>query len=399
MAAPVSKIAIDPRTGPRHSSDDSDVGVHLTDISATDKDELDSEDESVGEESSSSLLTEIVSRISGDKLKYGIVGVVAFLYAAYFICAVVMYASASCDERHDVMPLVALTIVVGVGILYWLLTSRFSEPIDTASTLASDFITSHWSIIKWVLLTILFGGILAIIITSIVQKPSNTMSLVGWLFLVLLLMVCSRAPRKINWRPVLGGFALQFYFAAMILKWDKGYDLFDAIGKLFTKFMAYSSYGADFVFGNTSDHFFAFKILPVIIFFSCVITMLYYVGVMQALIEKIATVMRVTLGTTAAESLCAAANIFIGLIEAPMLVRPFLRFMTRSELHAVMVGGYSTIAGGVLAAYIMKGVSAIHLLTASAMSAPTALAVSKILYPELGRSRPDRLRETINEKP
>ncbi|GFS19200.1 sodium/nucleoside cotransporter [Elysia marginata] len=418
MPVPVPVVTSSPQKMTR--SDDSGVGGQLTDMSATSDsscrssetdylngkngetvlgiEELDFEDVSVGERPSSSLV-QVFSHLCGTKLKYVIVGVFALLYAAYFICALVMHATSKCDEGHDVMPLIYLTIAIVGGILYWFVTSRFSNEIDTAiCSPLKAFIKNHWNVLKWVLSVLPFVGVLAIIIVSAIQRPSNLMSFFGWLCLVLVLFLSSRAPRKINWRPVLGGFALQFYFATMILKWDKGYDLFDAIGKAFTKFLGFSSYGSDFVFGNTSDHFFAFKVLPVIIFFSCVITMLYYLGVMQAVIGKIATVMRITLGTTAAESLCAAGNIFVGQTEAPILIRPFLSIMTLSELHAVMVGGFATIAGAVLAAYIMKGVSAIHLLTASVMNAPTALAVSKILCPELSRSKLDKVKETINEK-
>lgn len=127
--------------------------------------------------------------------------------------------------------------------------------------------------------------------------------------------------------------------------------------------------------------------LPTIVFFSAVISILYYLGAMQALIRNIAGVMQVAMGTTAGESLNAAGNIFIGQTEAPLMIRPLLPDMTKSELHAVMTGGFATIAGGVLASYIHFGVPANHLISASVMSAPAALAMSKLIYPECEKSK------------
>ncbi|GFO50415.1 sodium/nucleoside cotransporter [Plakobranchus ocellatus] len=396
---------------------DSGVGIQLTDLSgssdcgSSETDHLNGKSDALiidvselevdgrNDDYGTSSLIELVSRICGSNLQMVVVGFLSLLYAAYFVWAVALSAIGKCDEGHNVMPLVYLTIAAVGGIFLWYVTTRFDDELEEkVAKPFKNFMKAHWSVLKWLLSVVPFLGVLAIIIVSAFQRPSNLMSLVGWLSLVVFLFISSRAPKKINWRPVLGGFALQFYFATMILKWDKGYNLFDSIGKIFTKFLSYSNYGAEFVFGSTNEHFFAFKVLPVIIFFSCVITMLYYLGVMQAIIGKIAFVMRITLGTTAAESLCAAGNIFVGQTEAPILIRPFLPIMTRSELHAVMVGGFATIAGAVLAAYIMKGVSAIHLLTASVMNAPTALAVSKILYPELGCSKLAKMKETIKEK-
>jgi len=119
-----------------------------------------------------------------------------------------------------------------------------------------------------------------------------------------------------------------------------------------------------------------------VIFFSSLVSVLYYLGVLQVVIYYLSMLMQYTLGTSSSESLNAAGNIFVGMTEAPLLIRPFLPTMTRSELHAVMTGGFATIAGGVLAIYISFGVDASHLLSASVMSAPAALAISKILYPE-----------------
>ncbi|KAH0628227.1 hypothetical protein JD844_009105 [Phrynosoma platyrhinos] len=148
-------------------------------------------------------------------------------------------------------------------------------------------------------------------------------------------------------------------------------------------FLGYTDAGAKFVFGEKyTDHFFAFKVLPIVIFFSTVMSMLYHVGFMQWLIKKVGWVMQITLGTSPVESLVAAGNIFVGQSESPLLVKPYLPYVTKSELHAIMTAGFATIAGSVLGAYISFGVSATHLLTASVMSAPAALAIAKLFWPE-----------------
>jgi len=132
---------------------------------------------------------------------------------------------------------------------------------------------------------------------------------------------------------------------------------------------------------------FAFKVLPTIIFFGGFMSVLYYLGIMQRAIETMARFMRWTIGTSGAETLSCTANIFVGQTEAPLLIKPFLDDMTRSELLTIMVGGFATIAGGVLAGYIALGVPAGHLVAASVMSAPAALVIGKIIYPELEHSR------------
>ncbi|XP_020902330.1 solute carrier family 28 member 3 [Exaiptasia diaphana] len=204
--------------------------------------------------------------------------------------------------------------------------------------------------------------------------------------MVVFLGICyifSANRRKVRWRPVLWGIALQVFLAFIILRTKHGYAAFDFLGKQVTTFLDYTNAGTKFVFGDDyEEHTIAFKILPVIIFFSSVISVLYYLGIMPLLISKIAWLMQITMKISGVESLTAAGNIFVGQTEAPLMIRPFLAHLTNSELHAVMTSGLATVAGGVLAIYITFGVQASHLMTASVMSAPAALAVSKLLYPE-----------------
>lgn len=192
----------------------------------------------------------------------------------------------------------------------------------------------------------------------------------------------------VRWSTVLWAIALQLIFAVFILKTTPGYALFSFLGDVVNKFLDFSDAGAKFVFGDKfQENFFAFKVLPTIIFFSSFITLLYHYGILQQVVKGVAWVMMKTLKTSGAESLSCAANIFVGQTEAPLLIKPYVGSMTLSELHAVMTGGFATIAGGVMAAYISFGVPAQHLIAASVMSAPAALAMSKLLYPETEQSQ------------
>jgi CNT family concentrative nucleoside transporter len=146
--------------------------------------------------------------------------------------------------------------------------------------------------------------------------------------------------------------------------------------------------GSEFVFGaNFKDHFFAFRVLPSIIFFAALMQALYYMGVMQQIVRGLGFVVQRTLGTTGPESLAAAANIFLGQTEAPLVVKPYVNAMTKSELMAIMVPGFGSTAGGVLIAYKLMGVDAGHLLTASLLSAPASLLIAKVMVPETERSK------------
>ena len=181
-----------------------------------------------------------------------------------------------------------------------------------------------------------------------------------------------------------------------------GEDVFAVFSARVAGFLSLSDYGARFLFGNLADpeYFFpgassmwpgfgfqfAFKVLPTIVFFGGFMGVLYHLGIMQKVIEATARFMRWTVGTSGAETLSCSANIFVGQTEAPLLIKPFLGDMTPSELLTVMVGGFATIAGGVLAGYISMGVPAGHLIAASVMSAPAALVMGKIIFPELQHS-------------
>ncbi|MDD4004009.1 MAG: nucleoside transporter C-terminal domain-containing protein [Elusimicrobiaceae bacterium] len=198
--------------------------------------------------------------------------------------------------------------------------------------------------------------------------------------------------RDINWKTIGWGIALQLVFALLVLKTRPGQWCFETINDLFVFILSFQKAGAEFVFGSlgasSSGFYFAFQVLPTIIFFSALMAVLYYLGIMQMVVSSIARVMTYTCKSSGAESLTVAANIFVGQTEAPLLVRPFIERMTESELFTVMVAGMATMSGGVVAAYVgmlqdvVPNVAG-HILTASVMAAPAALVMSKMMAPEV----------------
>ncbi|MCY3968819.1 MAG: NupC/NupG family nucleoside CNT transporter [Acidobacteria bacterium] len=187
----------------------------------------------------------------------------------------------------------------------------------------------------------------------------------------------------VRWRTVVTGIAIQFVLALLILKTAPGQAFFAGATEVVTGFLGFADEGSRFVFGQGFDLVpFAFRVLPTIIFFSSVVAVLYHLGVIQRVVKVFAVVMTKVMGTSGPESLSASANIFVGQTEAPLLIRSYVGNMTRSELMAVMTGGFATVAGGVLAAYVGMGISAGHLIAASVMSAPAALVMAKLMIPE-----------------
>ncbi|WP_161888149.1 NupC/NupG family nucleoside CNT transporter [Pontibacter russatus] len=222
---------------------------------------------------------------------------------------------------------------------------------------------------------------------------------VGLLLLLAIAFLFSKNKRLINWRLVVFGVFLQVLFGVLVTQVPLVADGFAVVSRGFVIFLDFSQAGAEFLFGNLANpanngglgYIFAFSVLPTIIFFSTVSSGLYYLGILQKIVFGIAWVMSKGMRLSGSESLSAAGNIFLGQTEAPLLVRPFIARMTRSELMCLMTGGMATLAGGVLAAYVaflggddpaQRAVFAAHLLTASIMNAPAGIVLSKILVPE-----------------
>ncbi len=221
--------------------------------------------------------------------------------------------------------------------------------------------------------------------------PANIMSILGIPILLLLAWSMSYNRRLIPWRVISWGLGLQFVLALILLKTPWGQTVFGAARVFIATILGFTDAGTSFLFGSlaNTENFgviFVIHVLPTVIFFSSLMAILYHVGAMQKLISGVAWIMTKTMRTSGSESLSAAANIFVGQTEAPLVIRPYVNSMTNSEIMAVMCGGFATVAGGVLAAYVRFGVDAGHLLAASIMSAPAALVVAKILYPETEKS-------------
>jgi CNT family concentrative nucleoside transporter len=225
----------------------------------------------------------------------------------------------------------------------------------------------------------------------------RAISLLGLLVIVGLGWLASTDRKRVPWRIIGWGLSLQILFGLFVLKTDLGRSIFEVLNDGVMKLLGFTAEGSEFIFQNLRGEAsgwlvtFAFGVLPTIIFFSSLMAVLYHLGVMQKLVAGIAWAMRRTMGTSGSETLSVAANIFVGQTEAPLLVKPFVDRMTRSELHAMMVGGFATVAGGVLAAYVkmFEGVftdMAGHLIAASVMSAPAAMVVAKVMLPETEES-------------
>ena len=248
--------------------------------------------------------------------------------------------------------------------------------------------------------------------------PGRLRALMGIAAFVLTAVACSADVAAIRWRTVAWGMALQVLLAVLILKaavggFRPGHALFSALAAVVTRFLEFTSVGSEFVFGVLADPeamgavfpnglVLVFAAFPIVVFASSVFTVLYHLGVLQAAVRLMARAMMPLMGTSGAETLSAAANVFMGQTEAPIIVRPYVSRMTRSELLALMTGGLATIAGSMFAIYVGLGADPVAMLTTSVMAAPCGLYLAKILLPETetpetaGRMTADAAREHVN---
>jgi len=231
------------------------------------------------------------------------------------------------------------------------------------------------------------------------------MGILGMVVLLAIAILFSNNRRAINWRTVIGALAIQIGFAALILYVPAGKNALGATADAVANVIAYGNEGINFVFGGLADpskptgFIFAVKVLPIIVFFSGLISVLYYLGIMQVVIKIIGGALQKVLGTSKTESMSAAANIFVGQTEAPLVVKPYISRMTKSELFAIMAGGTASIAGSVMVGYAGMGVSLTYLIAASFMAAPAGLLFAKILYPQTEKFNDIQPEITDAEKP
>ncbi len=225
---------------------------------------------------------------------------------------------------------------------------------------------------------------------------SLTRGALGMIMLVLIAFLFSSNKRAVNWKTVGIGLGVQLILAIGVLKISVVKSAFEFVGQLFIKVLDFTRAGSTFLLGNMMDinsfgYIFLFQVLPTIIFFSALTSLLFYLGIIQFIVKGLARLLTKMLGISGAESLSVAGNIFLGQTEAPLMIKAYLEKMNRSEILLVMIGGMATVAGGVLAAYIgflggddpaSRLIYAKHLLAASVMAAPGAIVISKILYPQ-----------------
>ncbi|KAJ8413917.1 hypothetical protein AAFF_G00065150 [Aldrovandia affinis] len=256
------------------------------------------------------------------------------------------------------LPLLVLTLVAGFFLAWDALMRQYEGRLHNFLKPAGGALRKRHYWLKWVLYAVLLAAVVCwLVLDTAKQGTRPLVSFAGLITYVLLMVVFSRSPSRVTWRVVVWGLGLQFLFGLLILRTKAGFTAVDWLGR-------------------------QVEVLPIVVFFSTVISMLYYMGFMQWLILKVGFIMQITMGTSPTESMVAAGNIFVGQTESPLLIRPYITQLTVSEIHAVMTGGFATIAGSVLGAFISFGIQPSHLLTASVMSAPASLAIAKIFWPE-----------------
>lgn len=237
--------------------------------------------------------------------------------------------------------------------------------------------------------------------------------LIGIVVLIGIAYLLSADRRRVDWRVVLAGTLMQALIAAALLKLDRVIGVFDALARGVTKVISFADDGRRFLFGSFADardpwgFVFAVQVLPVIVFFASLMGVLYHLRIMQRVVAVAAWVLRKGLRVTGAEAISGAANIFVGQTEAPLTVRPYIAQMTRAQIMAIMTGGFATIAGSVLAAYVkMLGGASVesqvlfakHLMTASVMSAPAAFVMARVMLPETESPRPETVNALLNDE-
>nr|XP_039269229.1 sodium/nucleoside cotransporter 1-like [Styela clava] len=307
--------------------------------------------------------------------------VLVLFYIGYMIAALIR------DFDRAIALLVIFCLVLFFQI-YAFIRDRWGSNVWEVWKPVYFSITNNMYWIKWVCILILLGLLATWIALDTSKRPQQLISMAGYIVFVFCLFLASKYPARVRWRPVFWGLGIQIVLGMFILRTQAGFDTFNWLGYIAQTFLDFVDAGSIFVFGDLYyQHYFAFKVLPIVIYFSSFISILYYLGAMQWLIYKIAWLMQFSLGTSATESMCAAGNIFVGQTESPLLIRPYIKDVTTSELFAIMTAGFGTIAGSVLGAYLGFGIQAVYVITACVMAAPCALAIGKLMYPETKKSK------------
>ncbi|XP_058501200.1 sodium/nucleoside cotransporter 1 [Solea solea] len=311
--------------------------------------------------------------------KYILLGILGAGYVAYFIAACVL-------DFQRAIALIVLTSLAVVIQSYELLKKHKGERIVEFFRPAGRCFKSNLRWIKWLFILAVIALLVVWLVLDTSKRPEQLISFAGVCVFILLVFTFSAHRTAVSWRPVFWGLGLEFVMGLFIIRTQPGFLAFEWLGNQVKIFLEYTKVGSSFVFGDLITNIFAFQALPIVVFFSSIMSILYFLGIMQWLILKISWVMQITLGTSPTETLSVAGNIFVGQTEAPLLIRPYLKDMTKSEIHAVMVGGFATIAGSVMGTFMLFGIDPASLISASVMAAPCALAISKLSFPETEKS-------------
>uniref|UniRef100_G3U1T4 Sodium/nucleoside cotransporter n=1 Tax=Loxodonta africana TaxID=9785 RepID=G3U1T4_LOXAF len=307
-----------------------------------------------------------------------LMGLLYLAYAAYLLEACIL-------DFQRALALFILTCLVLFILAYPLLKRLLGKKLTRCLKPFENSCLKLWA--KWVFGGLYLIGLILWLVVDTAQRPEQLMSFTGICIFVIILFACSKHHSAVSWRAVLWGLGLQFVFGILVIRTDPGFIAFQWLGDQIQIFLNYTVAGSSFVFGDMLvTNVFAFQDLLIILFFGCVMSMLYYLGLVQWVVQKIAWCLQVTMDTTATETLAVAGNIFVGMSEAPLLICPYLGDMTLSEIHAGMTGGFATISSTVLGAYVFFGITSVSLISASVLAAPCA-ALSKLVYPEVEESK------------
>ncbi|XP_061673191.1 solute carrier family 28 member 3-like [Syngnathoides biaculeatus] len=345
--------------------------------------DIDADEEKSYLHNCSFMLSRKMASVKGFCVRHGdaLALLLKLLFAAGWVAMVI--AACVLNFRRAVVLLVISSLALFFLVWDWIV-GRYGDRIWEGLLPVREWVGVHWIRVRWLMYACALVGLVCWLVLDTAKRGQRQLvSFFGLLLLIFFTMVFSKHPFRWSWQALSCGVGLQFVFGLLVLRNSFGFKALEWLGKFVEKFIGYTDVGSRFIFGdNFQEHFFIFKVMPVLIFLSTVISMLYHVGFMQWLVSKIGFVMEVTMGTSPVESMAAAGNIFLGQTETPLLVRPYIGDLTLSEIHAVMTGGFASIAGTVSGVFISFGVEATHLLTASLMSAPASLAISKTFWPE-----------------
>ncbi|XP_046975004.1 solute carrier family 28 member 3-like [Vanessa cardui] len=317
--------------------------------------------------------------------------VIGFFFACMYYW--MTYSSDPLELCYGFGSLIAFLSIIYFFVIYFLVVKKFfGEWFERTIWTKVDNMSSYlWKIIlfRWVFCLAILAAIAFFLYWDTKDAPERLISLLGLSLLLVMGFVFSKHPGRIKWRSVTMGLLIQFLFGVIFIRWDTGRYALQCFSNKVATFLSYGVEGAGFVFGDLlvkQEQVFAFSTLPVIFFFSMLVEVLFFWGALQWFCLKLGRLLQVATGTTVCESVIAVGNVFLGMTESILLIKPYLSVLTASELHVVMSSGFATVSGTILAAYIGFGAEPAHLVTASVMSAPAAVCFAKLLLPETKRS-------------